>query len=304
MALRAGAGTTGLGCPCNGEAAGSRSTGGRPAGRRSPARRQAEGPAQAGDQDPDRQGGVGEVDVDALVLGQPLPEIDGHLTLAVDIDVWGGVDGAGDALGDGLAPVVFLILPVLPPDVGLAPHLLPLLPQLGLERYSPADAEEQAAEADLGRRGAVEIVGRDAQGLEAARQLQRALDQLGQHRSLVGVGRFLLLPAQLGLERDDAADAEKQAAEPGLGLAGAVEIAGRQGGGSAGLEGPGHFQGELRQPGQHLDLPGSLIRGRRSGGRSFGCDGIGHPLNRTNREQRVKGNCPAITWHHKSPKAG
>jgi len=199
-----------------------------------------------------------------------------------------------------VAPVVFLVLLVLPPLFGLAPILLPPLPQPGLERDGAADAEEQAAEADLGIRGTVDIVGRDAQGLETAGQLQRELDQLGQHRGLVRgrrCGGRLLLPAQPGLERDDAADAEEQAAEAGLGLAGTVGIAGREGGGGAGLAGPRHLQGQLRQPGQHLDLPGSLIRGRRSGGRSFGCDGINHVCIRTKQEHRSQGETASPSRH-------
>ncbi|OWJ66387.1 hypothetical protein BWR60_14485 [Inquilinus limosus] len=149
-----------------------------------------------------------------------------------------------------------------------------------MQRDGAPDAEEQAAEAGLRFPGAVEIAGRHAQGLEAAGQFQRALHQLGQHRGLARGGHggnLPLLPVQPGPERDGAADAEKQAAEAALGPAGAVEIAGREGSESLGLDGAGHLQGKLRQRGQHLDLPGSLLRGRRSGGRSFGCDGIDHP---------------------------
>jgi hypothetical protein len=91
-----------------------------------------------------------------------------------------------------------------------------------------------------------------------------------------GGQRLVHPPAQL--ERDGAADGEKEAAEAGFGLAGAVGIAGREGGEALSLEGPGHLQGELGQPGQHLGLPRSPVRGRRSGGGSPGCDGIDHAL--------------------------
>ena len=64
-------------------------------------------------------------------------------------------------MGDGLTPVVLLVLPALPPDFGLAPRLLPLLAQPGLERDGAADAEEEATEAGLRLPGAIEIAGRE-----------------------------------------------------------------------------------------------------------------------------------------------
>jgi hypothetical protein len=260
--------------------------------RRDPAGRQAEGPAQAGDQGLDRQGGVGEVDVDAFVLGQLFPELDGQLFLCLGVGSRG--DGVGDALGDGLAPVILLLLPGLPPDFGLAPCLLPLLAQPGLERYGAADAEEQAAEAGLRIPGAVEIADREGgegQGVKAAGQLLREFHQLGQHRGLVrGRRRGGVLPPPAQLERDGTADGEEEGAEAAFGLAGTVEIAGSKGGESLGLEGPGQLQGELGQPGQHLGLPAGLLRGRRSGGLCLGCAGIDHVCIRTKREQSVKRN--------------
>jgi len=288
LALRACAGSVGPGFRRGGAA-----------GRRRPAGRQAEGAAQAGDQRLDRQGPVGEVDVDALVLGQLFPQIDGQPLPGIGIGSRG--DDLGDALGDGLAPVVLLFLPALPPVLGLAPRLLPLLAQLDLQCDGAADAEEEAAEAGLRIPAAVEIAGLeggDAQGLETTGQFLRERHQLGQHRGRIHRrSGFLLLPAQPGLKRDDAADGEEKGAEAALGLAGPAEIAGREGGESLSLEGPGHLQGEPGQPGQHLGLPGSLFRGRRSGVWSLGCGGIDHAALEQNRNMRSRSNCIPVIRH-------
>jgi len=111
---------------------------------------------EAADQGLDRQGGVGEVGVDALVLGEPFPEVGRQLFPGLGLP---GGDAAGDALGDGLAPVVLLVLPTVAVGLGLALSLLMLLSQFHLEGDGAADAEKEVAEAGLGSPGAVEIAG-------------------------------------------------------------------------------------------------------------------------------------------------
>ncbi|MGF6230864.1 hypothetical protein QFZ27_004819 [Inquilinus ginsengisoli] len=158
---------------------------GRP-GTAGPVRRQAEVAAEPGYQDFDRQDGVGEVDVDALILGEPFPVFGGQPLPGLGLL---GRDDAGDALGDGAAPMIFLALPPVPVVFGFAPCLLALLPQLHLEGDGAADAEEEAAEAGLRLPGAVEIAdleGGDALGLEAAGQPLGEPGQPGQHRGVLG----------------------------------------------------------------------------------------------------------------------
>ncbi|MGF6230019.1 hypothetical protein QFZ27_003974 [Inquilinus ginsengisoli] len=178
--------------------------------------------AQPPDQGCDRQGGVGEVGIDAVVLGQPFPEIGGEPFPGLGL---GDGDGLGQARGDGLAPAVLPVLPPVGAGLGLPPRLLPL-------------------------------------------------------------------PAQPGLQRDGAADAAEQAAEVGLGLSGAVEIVGLEGGHDPGLEAHGHRLGASGHAGQHRQV--GLVRGRRSGRGSPGLDPrIDHPCIRTKQELKVKRNCGA-----------
>ncbi|WP_342237061.1 hypothetical protein [Inquilinus sp. OTU3971] len=100
----------------------------------------------------------------------------------------------------------------------------------------------------------------------------------------VGVAPLLLpLLVQPGLQRGGA-DAQRGAVEAGLGLAGAVEIAGREGGETLSLEGLGQLHGEPRQLGQHRGV--GLVRGRRGGSGSSGFDGtFDHLCIRTKQEQ-------------------
>jgi hypothetical protein len=145
---------------------------------------EADGAAEAPDQGLDRQSGVGEVDVDALVLGELFPELGGQSLAGLGFH---DGDGAGEAFADGAAPPILLVLTPVLPGRGPALRVLALLAQPALQRNGTADAEEEVAEMGLGSAGAIEIAGLEgghALGLEARGQRLGDMGQAGQHREV------------------------------------------------------------------------------------------------------------------------
>ncbi len=91
-----------------------------------------------------------------------------------------------------------------------------------LKRVSASPARSRSSAARAAR----------ARAWRGSGQFQRELHQLGQHRGLV-LGRRRrgqrLVSSPTQLDRGGTADGEEEAAETGFGLAGAIEIAGREG---------------------------------------------------------------------------